>query len=189
MLAGWKCSSSASDVDVILWPAVEVLFQCSVTSAITRKHLQDGTSFGSPSEGCLKPLSPFPSRTQCKTKKWWVGSWRKALKQVWLDLEKNTPNPHNTICTLLPPSELKENKISLWTKMNQIWGCEPSSLRSLGLLPLTLLRTILNGIGHTKHQAFELQGQLQKVPRSVTYICDVDNCHNLSRITLNLKNH
>lgn len=34
--------------------------------------------------------------------------------------EKKSLNPHDTICTLLPPSELKENKISLWTKMNQI---------------------------------------------------------------------
>lgn len=50
-------------------------------------------------------------------------------------------------------------------------------------MPLTLLGTILNGIGHIKHQAFELQGQLQRVPESFTYTCDLDNCHNLSRIT------
>lgn len=56
---GWMKVFKLS-LDVIVWPAVAVLFQHSVTSAITRKHLQDGTSFGIPSEGYLKPFVSFP---------------------------------------------------------------------------------------------------------------------------------
>lgn len=30
---------------------------------MTRKHLEDGTKFGIPSEGCLKPFVFFPLKT------------------------------------------------------------------------------------------------------------------------------
>lgn len=109
---------------------------------------------------------------------------RKKLKQT-----KNSKNNKKSHCTLLPSSELKENKIFLCNRMSHIYTCEPSPLKSLGLLPLTLLGRNLNESSHIKHQAFELQVQLEKVSKTVTYICDLDNCHNLSRITLNQRNH